>query len=276
MTVCIAAVATEPDGFRDWIVAASDSMLTFSGGAVTADGVARKDKAIGDGWHVMTAGDASECSLILQRLKKEVPYGERCTAEGIAEAITRAYKDRLQQRIQSELLDPYGLTFGELSAEAEVRSRIDWLIREFDAEFLVYGFEGDVPAPEPHIFSVRPPGVLSSQNATWFWAIGSGAELALNSLIFSGQTYPHTTLENTIWNVAVAKFRAEQAQGVGRRTEIVILDNNGRPYYLLDGGEIINQCREHLSSLEADMRIAPDTVKEFLKSRYPKMYGDGE
>ena len=243
---------------------------------MTADGVARKDRAIGNGWHVMTAGDASECSLILQRLKKDVPYAEPCTAERIAEAITRAYKERLQQRIQSELLDPYGLTFGELNAEPEVRTRIDWLIREYDAEFLVYGFEEDIPIPEPHIFSVRPPGTLSSQNATWFWAIGSGADLALNSLIFSGQTYPHTTLENTIWNVVVAKFRAEQAQGVGRRTRIVILDNKGRSYSLLDGSDIINQCRERLSSLEADMRIAPKTVREFVESRYPEMYEDAE
>ncbi len=87
-------------------------------------------------------------------------------------------------------------------------------------EFLVFGHGPN----SGHIFSVQNPGVIDDRSIVGFSAIGSGSFLALASLV--GSNLPGT-LDETIYSVCDAKFRAESASGVGRDTVLAILHPDG-------------------------------------------------
>lgn len=271
MTVCIAALAQT--GYGDFFVTASDEMLSLSEGAITGDGMTVKGNTLGRHWHVMASGNSSEYSIIIRRIKNslwtsiEDWRSKRHSLEEIAAAVNVAYKGRVQERIQAEILDPYGLKLGEFDVQenVDIRSRIDWLVsKEFDCQLLVYGFDWskDVPIPEFDLFSVRPPGETSFHDATLFWAIGNGAELAINSLVFSSQNYPNSSLEQTIWNVCVAKFRAERAHGVGEKTDVTITGHNLAPHWVDE--ELIIALRKEWVRLEERNRQCPRIVKPYV------------
>src|SRR5207253_1354905 len=96
----------------------------------------------------------------------------------------------------------------------------------FDCEFLVCGFDD---GNNPHIVSVtghddsdRSAVTIRHHDIPGFHAIGSGQYSAL-SILYHFQQCSITDLEDSIFNVAAAKFSAETAFGVGEATWLHIL-----------------------------------------------------
>ena len=279
VTICIAAMTMK--GSLEYMVSTCDSMLSFGGGTLTADGLAYKRQSLSRDWNVMIAGDVSEASIIVDKARDqsmasiEVFRDKRFAANEIRQLVVEAYRARVNERIQNEILSPYGLTLGSSfnpQEHPDIRSRIDWLItRDFDCQLLVYGYDcsKDLPYVDAHIFSVHAPGDVSSHQIPGFWAIGSGADLALSSLAFSGQNHVNSNLEATIWNVCVAKFRAERAHGVGPETELIITSPERPTTHYVDGG-LIDELRERWKELEEANTEVPDNVREYVKNDMPK------
>jgi hypothetical protein len=287
MTVCIAAMANNGNGpDDDYIVTACDSMLSFGDGTLTADNLAQKRNFIARNWSVMISGDVSEASLVIDGIREHARassgddfWKKEFKSTDITDFAVCAYKKRLNQKIQNEVLTPYGLTLGQFDIQdkPDIRSRIDWLVaHDFDCTLLMVGFDrqnDDLPFWDSHIITIRPPGDIASHRIPGFWAIGSGADLALSSLAFSHQQ-AYSDLQDTIWNVCVAKFRAESAYGVGRETELRITcgcasGSSVQSNIELDQ-KVIEDARKCWRLKENAQRQSPKSVKDFVRSRWPE------
>ena len=89
-------------------------------------------------------------------------------------------------------------------------------------ELLVYGFS---TKGGRHIFEVSNPGKISSHNLRGYAAIGSGSLMALAAL--TRRPMP-PDLTNTIYRLLDAKFSAETAREVGKRTYVITMNATGK------------------------------------------------
>jgi 20S proteasome alpha/beta subunit len=216
MTVCIAAVC---DNGRK-VVATTDGLLSY--GSVTADTLISKFYWLND-WCCMYAGEPSNVSLILGRLETD---GKPLTRANVEQVIFKSY----QKRKAKTVLYPYDMDLDEFKKEGYQMfgesefARLSRAIAEpsydFQDQILVVGW-GDSEA-SAMLYEVSPTGDRDHAMAG-VAAIGSGAEIALSTLLLLGQSR-HCSLQETLYAVAAAKFSAEKShgQGVGERTGMYV------------------------------------------------------
>ena len=221
MTVCIAAYCHTSQN----LILAADAMVTTV--EMSADAAAVKILPVGLHWMTMYAGnDISSVTPILRRMDSSAANSLDAVTRGFQEAF--AAELRLHAR---EVLAPLDYTLEQFKADglqqlgSDAFSRLLYEVQQqvIDVEFLVAGFEkGD-----PFIFTVNNPGKIKHYSELGFWAIGSGQTAGIGSLF--NQTFQIRFLpeEQAIYRVLEAKFNAENAAGVGRRTILVIVSPDG-------------------------------------------------
>jgi len=228
MTVCIAAYVRAGDtGTLNSIVLASDqkvSLHQFSG-----DNLTIKMEQVITGWQCLMAGsDVTIASAITNRvLTKLVEKADSLEITDLISAFKEAYQEQLQTRATDLHLSRLKLTMEEFRTKGrrQLGSDVfdmlcDKIARvSFDLEFLVAGFDR---YGEGHIFVISNPGVEDIYDRPGFWAIGSGRMSALSMLFYRGQRVI-TSLEQTVYHVCEAKFMAESATDVGKRTFLYIV-----------------------------------------------------
>jgi 20S proteasome alpha/beta subunit len=95
-------------------------------------------------------------------------------------------------------------------------------------ELLVYGFtRSGVPA----IFEVANPGKIISHDRRGYAAVGSGSLMALAAL---NKKPLGPTLSDTIYRLYDAKFSAETARDVGKKTHVITLGKDGKNGFSVD------------------------------------------
>jgi hypothetical protein len=106
--------------------------------------------------------------------------------------------------------------------------------RTIEADFLVCGFD---PDDEAQII-VLETGQTRRATNYGHWAIGSGASLAVHSLVTHQHGRGTRPYGLAVYLVAAAKFAAEADKGVGPATSIYVFDCNAKflavPRRLLD------------------------------------------
>ncbi len=225
VTVCIAARSA----VHNCIVAASDMMLSFPDDSIAAtDDVAIKSLKIGRHWCALYAGDPSCALSIVTRADDEIRKGADESIRTVQGVVKESYREELQQQITDRFLSRYNLTIDQFRKTGrrqfgdEEFAKLNAPIREFSLKtsFLVCG-TGDM---FPHIVSINSPGGhIVNHDQLGYWAIGTGARIALSAL--AGRPLGGLPLSDLIYRVAEAKFAAETAHGVGPRTLITLLRN---------------------------------------------------
>jgi len=223
MTVCIVAVC----GHWNWTVQVTDHMATFNSGglSLSADSILFKANSIDHFWNAMMAGDLARGHTIIDSIRSHSGnWNHQRSYEQVVETITRAYRETVKHEITNRVLSVYSLSMEDFTRDglkmfgaeafADIRYRIERAQADFDCELLVSGFEG---VCQPRVFGVVNPGYGVNHDDLHFWAIGSGAAIALGSLANRVQRQSMTVLE-TIYNVLEAKFAAERSPGVGKET----------------------------------------------------------
>lgn len=220
MTVCIAAACRN----GEYAVSCTDGAL--SQGGETFD-LALTKIVLFDDWQFMYAGEPSNADLIFENVRQECL--RRATAlrrENIQATLRRAYKKRFAEWTADYVLAPYDMDMDEFKRKgrkiftdqlAEKLAReMSNRASEFREELMVVGW-----GHTPHsvmIYGIDQTGPWSGLLAG-FGAIGAGAEVAKATLLLHGITRS-STLEDTLYAVAAAKFSAERCEGVGRNTTI--------------------------------------------------------
>lgn len=227
MTVCIAAVA---NGGKN-IIFAADQMLGVGGVKADFASIAKGYK-IHNHWMALYSGDASLVSPILLRVRAALDEIENANFGEVSDTLFRIYREERVKFAEQAVLSPFSLdmpTFVDMMATndtaeiSDLKRRIEDV--DFGCEFLVGGFDCD-DGNRAHIFTISPPAVIRSYNPLKFWSIGSGADLALSSLLFR-RFREGLSLETAIYHVAEAKFMSEAATGVGKNSVFIHLDSGG-------------------------------------------------
>lgn len=209
-------------------------MVSVAGGAFTSDNTVIKARPIHKKWRAMFAGDIATAHSVLERMLigAATAPDEDLWATQIKEICRDAYLAERVQHAEDLVLGTFGVKMADFlqRGEAMFGSVACQLLRDrlqqvsLDVECLVAGHDRN---GAPHIFAVsnptfESPSVIQDHTSIGYWAIGSGAYLALSSLAarnHSWRMHTHTAL----YNLCEAKFAAESAVGVGKETVAVVI-----------------------------------------------------
>ena len=274
MTVCIAAAC---EGGKK-CVTATDGLLSYGG--VTADVLPSKELwKIGerDQWQFMYAGDTSKAAMAFEELDHIlIANPDALSRANIQTSVSEAFQHMLSRASSFGVLAPFDISLEEFKAEgvkmfgesqfSKMAEQIHRNAHEMTDQILVVGW-GHAEA-SVMIYSVSPWGE-DSHKFHGFSAIGSGAEVALSELLLLGQSR-NSTLADTIYNVAAAKFSAEHSQGlgVGRSTSMYVTrkrtetDPKGKKV----GDWILDADLDYLIKLwKEHPRVPPEAIREAVR-----------
>jgi hypothetical protein len=224
MTVCIAAACE--NGTK--MVTATDGLLSM--GDVTGDVVPGKMLWYKD-WQLMYAGVPANFSMISEEITKVgMDDPDALSRRRMPDTVRQAYV-RVRSNLASfrhlsainlslpEFLSNGSGILGEKCHE-EVMHRIMEDGRRFEDQVLVTGW-GHSPYAFM-LYEVGPDGEWM-HSAGGFAAIGCGCQMAQTMLLLLGQAR-HSSLAETIFNVACAKFFSEKSRDldVGRMTTMYV------------------------------------------------------
>jgi 20S proteasome alpha/beta subunit len=229
MTICLGALCAGADGTdASAVVVASDRMVTM-GGITEFEHEVPKVTQIGDRIVALAAGDALRGAQLINELRRDVHHGAQ-QLQNVAATAAALYAALRRQQIESEILSPRGITMQQFyqglqqAMLPQLVINIDNLIGTFNynLEVLIAGADDS----GAHLFAItNPGGSYDDFQPIGYAAIGSGALHAVQSLIGMRQT-PLRCLHETVFNVYASKRRAEAAPGVGRETDVVIIQAN--------------------------------------------------
>jgi hypothetical protein len=233
MTIAIAGF-TAP---HDFIVTVSDARISHGEAIPAADDGTMKNRKIASTWGMMfAANDASAFMPVVSSCFDALAFtrGQNDPAADeiqVKKAVQEAYEREFNERFFREHLARFGYSdisdfrkngFNELGKDLYGQYAMQLAKFDLGLELLVYGFN---PHGNRHVFEVANPGKIISHNLRGFAAIGSGAWMALAAL----NRKPITPgLPETIWRFLDAKFSAETAAGVGKKTHVIIMSSKGK------------------------------------------------
>jgi len=225
MTICIGAICEN----NSKIVIASDRMITATYPSIEFEHAIPKIEKLSSFCVALTAGSALEHTELFRHAKTEF---EEMARPSVA-IITQKVKDRfVEQRIcraEELYLRPRGLNLKGFYENLDkiipdIGFRLDNLIEKTDLELeiLVCGIDSD----GCHLHYITDPGTSLCFDSLGYCAIGSGEIHAVSNFIIRG-TSPLTPLNETVYAVYEGKRIAENSPGVGKATDMMVLDETG-------------------------------------------------
>ncbi len=228
MTICLGVMcAADGGGANTAAVVASDRMVTL-GGLIEFDHSAPKSTKLGKTAVGLVAGDALSGATLLRGLADVHPNDTRIA--DLAGTLATAYQQVRLSRAEAAILQPRGLTLASFYDSHQrllgpIVGGIDQALMGFDLglQILLVGVDDH----GSHLYTVsNPGGQYDTHDVIGFAAIGSGSLHALQSMI----GFRHATsqdLKETLFRAYAAKRRSEVAPGVGRETDILVVDGTG-------------------------------------------------
>lgn len=189
MTVCIAAIARDSS-----IVAVSDQMISMDDGTFCADSALIKVERFHPSWRFMYADDIGVAPSLVDRMA-ELCRTPTLTVAQVRTATIRACEDEKKAR------------------------KVDSL----RCQLLLFGFDDAGPHVLITIDNPKVQTAVEDFTRVGYWAIGSGAQAALTSLVMRRHK-PQQGLPGSIYAVCEAKFTAQAlgVVGVGSSTCILV------------------------------------------------------
>lgn len=235
MTICLAAFSHKDRV----IVTVSDSMVTV--GNNTADNSTLKWRAIHGDWSAEFAGDTGIATRVLERATKLLDPESEHDSVKVGEAMERAWSEERAALIQARAMADFGLTQQELLRNKPSAARkVVAAVAASRCDFLITGFDEEA---YPHVLCLTgEDGKVRDCDSFSYWAVGSGAGLALAQLAERNQSMATDPLQ-TIYNLLEARFVAEADANVGNGyTNAMIKEHRRAAYGLSD--TLISALRE--------------------------------
>lgn len=237
MTICIAAIS-ELETTNPKIVAVSDGLISSS--ILQFESGSSKVIPLDNHCYIMIATDnISKSFTVIQRAKSKIK-GNNLKINEIIDILSEEFRLSWMNSIEKDVLNVYGLSYQKFLDESKSLSQdfvnhVSYEIKNYEygftGNFIIFGIE--MEESKPHIFVMDNFGNYSSENFTGFAITGSGWPLAFAEM--SKYPYdPRTSLSDTLFRVFNAKNASERSYGVGKSTDVFILDkfetSNGKEY----------------------------------------------
>jgi hypothetical protein len=218
MTICIAAIAKEKN--KEYIVFATDHMVSTMTGAFEHS--IKKYRELNKSTVAMLSGQVLLFDDLIKLDGNENDFNE------IREKIFENFKKKRNEIIKSEIFNIYGIDeqYFKDALSKQVPNPIIQKILTQVSEFklktniLLIGFDGG----EARIADISDFHMMDFTSLN-FHSIGSGTIQSDNTLLFQKHG-KHESLINTIYSVYKAKRNAEVMNGVGKETELLVLNND--------------------------------------------------
>ena len=229
MTLCLASFARKDK----YIIAICDTMI--SSDDWSGDKMALKARPLPNDWCVMTAGDQSPATPILESVVASLATTSDKSLSSTVACFQQAFSEQLQSRIR-QILMPYGMTLenyhqiGPALGPNFQKILFEMSTASIAATFLVFGYDDK---KRPHIFTIKDKGEVEYFDLSGFWAVGCGQTAALGSL-FSKNHSRWNPYKLVLLNICEAKFAAEAAPGVGQGSFVVVIHPDGSHLTLYD------------------------------------------
>ena len=267
MTICMGATCCSKDGAPgSTVVVASDRMITM-GGVTEFEHDVPKISQIGKRIVTLVAGDTLRGSELVRLLG---PVPDAAPVRRVAEELARQYTELRKAIVSAWYFLPRDLTMKAFYEEGvqqrligPIAGQIDQQVAMFDLgiEVLVAG----VDDTGGHLYVARNPGgVVDDFEPIGFTAIGSGSLHGVQSMI-GFEHAPARDLRATIFRVFASKRRAEVAPGVGRVTDLWIIDGDGVTKLgqsVLDRLDALYQEYERPTRAELERKVHQLSIEE--------------
>lgn len=223
MTICIGAICEK----RGKAVFASDRMVTSRQLSIEFEHDEPKFETLTNKCVALVAGETLPPTELFRTARTEIQDSPRIGE--IANVVEGNFQKMRMKRVEDRFLKPRGLTMQNfLQAQrvmnANVVLRLDRQIEttKLNVTILIIGADMD----GAHIYQVIDPGHAECFDKLGFHAIGTGLPHAISTFI-SYRFTPQVTLKRAVYVVYEAKKNAEKAPGVGKATDVGIVEGQG-------------------------------------------------
>jgi 20S proteasome alpha/beta subunit len=212
-------------------VVAADKMVTFGApmSLQTEPPTLKKIIQLTDRTLLVFSGSTSDGEEIVTGTIPQISVDPKQPVRQIAEAVRASYARHKQRRVEENILTPLLGTnfagFQSLMAKTQTSQLIQQVLglvsqHNLQTDLLVAGTDDS----GAHLFAVTHPGQLQPLATTGFGAIGSGGVHA-GVRMSLGQHTKDASLTDTLYNVYEAKRASEVAPGVGKLTDLAVIQD---------------------------------------------------
>jgi 20S proteasome alpha/beta subunit len=230
VTVCIAAVCD--DGKK--IVVAADRMFTASAVGLEFETEEQKIESLGQSCVMMFSGNSAYGTEVLNETRTRLGGNQSPAIADVVPHAEWAYKTVRARKAESQIVAAsLGQDFAAfvqrggtlpqyLQTQATMFQQIVTLVNQFNIglDAIVAG----VDTTGARIAQITHPGLVAWMDKLGYSAIGSGAVQALTCLYLGAQTR-HRNIFETLYGVYEAKRASERAPGVGKETNLAIIES---------------------------------------------------
>jgi 20S proteasome alpha/beta subunit len=248
-TICIAVLCEK--GKK--VIAIADRMI--SGLDVEFEHEGRKIEILANNCIGLTAGSALVHREIFEPIKNKFKDQINPTINDLVETCKEYFYLLRNKRAEETYLKPLGLTLSyfletqrNLAPDLVTRLILNLERASLDLEILIAGVDKD----GGHIYFIFDPGRSEIYDALGFRAIGSGEHHAETFLIEKNYNISFS-LKKALYLIYEAKKISEKAPGVGKLTDIVIIDHNGIKEVKKETLERLEELRKQKNSKEREV-----------------------
>jgi 20S proteasome alpha/beta subunit len=212
-------------------VVAADKMVTFGNpmNLQTEPPALKKIIELTERTLMVFSGSTADGEEIVTGAKPSIAVNPRQPVKSIAEAVKESYSKHKQRRVEDNILRPLlGADFAQFqtlvaqSPTSQVLQQVLGLIMQhnLNTDLLVAGLDDS----GAHVFVITHPGQLLPLATTGFGSVGSGAVHAGVRMSLAQHTSA-ASLVDTLYNVYEAKRASEVAPGVGKLTDLALIQD---------------------------------------------------
>lgn len=231
MTVCIGTICSQGKG----LVVCADRMMTYGPPMnLQAEGAVRKIFPLSDTCVLLFSGPVPDGEEIVTRTKGSMQIAPHPDIKTIAATAGSAYQALKKKRVEDSILRPLlGLEFAGFqalaaqSASSQVLSQLLGMIAQHNLQLDV--MIAGVDADGAHLLLVSHPGNVLPLDTVGTASIGSGGMHAAIRMSLAKQT-KDGALAQALHNVYEAKLASEVAPGVGKVTDIAVINGKGTKF----------------------------------------------
>jgi hypothetical protein len=262
MTICIGAICDNAQK----IVIASDRMITASYPSIEFEHALPKIEILSPRCVALTAGSALAHTELFKVVKGHITSLSNPSVNLITEKVKESFVEQRMNKANEKILKPRGLdikTFYRVQAQLphDVFLKLDYQIEKMNLGLVILICGVDLDGC--HLHYIRDPGVSECFDALGYCSIGSGDIHATSNFIFR-ELSALTPLNEAIYTVYEGKRLAEHAPGVGKITDMLILDAKGITRFDDNDFTILKSIYKDTKEFELKRR-SPEKFEELAK-----------